>query len=99
MLTHLGTLWNNEAFMVVEKHPNVYIDTSAYLYEIPKLLDENTIERIGENKIIFGTDYPTPFGRKIHRMKDFVESIKRLNIKENIKNKIFHKNFYRMIKR
>ncbi len=97
MLTHLGTLWHNEAFMVVEKHPNVYIDTAAYPYEIAKILTMDLIQRIGEDKIIFGTDYPTPFGSRLHSMKEFVRAIKKLRIPGRIKEKIFAENFNRMI--
>jgi uncharacterized protein len=97
MLTHLGTLWHNEAFMVVEKHPNVYIDTAAYLYEIPEIMNNNLINRVGEEKFIFGTDYPTPFGSTPHRMKDFVDTINSLKISTSMKEKIFSKNFYKLL--
>ncbi len=93
MLTHLGTLWHNEAFMVVEKNPNVFIDTAAYLYEIEEILTGNLVDRIGADKIIFGTDYPMPYAGKIHEMKDFVDCIKRINLSDDIKEMIFHKNF------
>jgi predicted TIM-barrel fold metal-dependent hydrolase len=93
MLTHLGTLWHNESFMVVEKNPCVYIDTAAYLYEIKELLTANLIERIGSDKIIFGTDYPMPYAGKVHRMKDFTDCIKSLDIDENIKKDIFSENY------
>ena len=75
MLTHLGTLWHNEAFMVTEKNSNVYIDTAAYIYEIRQILTMDLIERVGAHKFIFGTDYPMPFGNRAHRMKDFVDCI------------------------
>ena len=97
ILTHLGTLWHNEAFMVTEKNPNVFIDTSAYLYEIEQLLTEETVERIGQDKIIFGTDYPTPFAGKTHRMVDFVECINKLKLSKEIKEKIFSKNFEKIL--
>lgn len=93
MLTHLGTLWQNEAFMVTEKNPNVYIDTSAYIYEIKELLTRDLITRVGVNKFIFGTDYPMPFGSGVHRMRDFVECINSLDLSLEIKEKIFYKNF------
>ncbi len=92
MLTHLGTLWHNHAFMVVEKHPNVYIDTAAYLYEIPKILDMNLVKRLGPHKIIFGTDYPSPFCEHAHRMKDFVDCIHELGLPEDIVKGIFEDN-------
>jgi len=103
IITHLGTMWNNEAFMVVEKNPNVYIDTAAYIYEIDELLTPNLIDRIGADKIIFGTDYPMPdVDGTIHRMEDFVKAVKgRLSdgvpwwwMKDNrrVDEKIFAKN-------
>lgn len=97
MLTHLGTLWTNETIMIVEKNPNVYLDTAAYLYEIKQILTKENIQRIGEDKLIFGTDYPMPYGGKIHRVKDFVDCINSLNISKSIKEKIFYKNFEKMI--
>lgn len=97
MLTHLGTLWHNEAFMVVEKNPNVYIDTAAYLYEIEELLTPDLITRIGEDKIIFGTDFPMPFGDRPHRLKDFTRCIKELPIADHIKEKIFSKNIHSLL--
>ena len=93
MLTHLGTLWHNEAFMVTEKNRNVYIDTAAYVYEIRTLLNNDLIERVGADKFIFGTDYPMPFGNRAHRMKDFVDCIAGLDLSADIKEKIFFRNF------
>lgn len=98
MLTHLGTLWHNESFMVVEKNPNVFIDTAAYLYEIEELLNENLVARIGEDKIIFGTDFPMPSPPDpVHNMGSFVEKVKQLQLSQAIKEKIFSGNFQRML--
>lgn len=97
MLTHLGTLWHNEAFMVVEKNKNVFIDTSAYLYEIESLLTSDLLNRIGSHKVIFGTDYPTPFGGKPHNMNSFVYCLRRLGLKKDILEGIFCYNFYHLL--
>lgn len=97
MLTHLGTLFHNEAFMVVEKHPNVFIDTAAYTYEIPQILDINLIKRIGRHKIIFGTDYPSPFAEELHNMKAFVDVIRGIGLPADIERDIFHDNFQRLL--
>jgi predicted TIM-barrel fold metal-dependent hydrolase len=99
MLTHLGTLWQHEAFMVVEKNPNVYIDTAAYPYEIRELLTENLVRRVGEDKFIFGTDFPMPYEGHQHRMTDFVETIRGLALDEGTKEKIFYRNFESMLSR
>lgn len=93
VLTHLGTLWHNESFMIVEKHPNVYIDTAAYPYEITEILTEKTIQRIGEEKFIFGTDFPMPYEGKMHDLSDFVRCIQELKISQELKQRIFSGNF------
>ena len=93
ILTHLGTLWHQESFMVTEKHPNVYIDTAAYPYEINEILTEKLIVRVGEEKFIFGTDFPMPYEGRMHRIKDFVECIRRLKISDELKERIFSNNF------
>ena len=98
VLTHLGTLWHNESFMITEKHPNVYIDTAAYPYELKELLNEKLIMRVGEKKFIFGTDFPMPYEGKLHRLKDFVECILELNISSDLKEQIFFSNFQTMMK-
>jgi predicted TIM-barrel fold metal-dependent hydrolase len=97
MLTHLSTLWHNEAFMVVEKNPNVFIDTAAYLYEIPQILTLDLLTRIGPEKVIFGTDYPMPYAGRIHRMKDFVDCIAGLGLPEDMLEGIFHRNLERLL--
>ncbi len=97
MLTHLGTLFHNEAFMLVEKHPNVFIDTAAYPYEISELLTLNLIKRIGRQKIIFGTDYPSPFADELHDMKRFVDVIRDIGLPKEIEDGIFHENFQRLL--
>lgn len=97
ILTHLGTLWHNESFMITEKHPNVYIDTAAYPYEITDILKERLIMRIGEEKFIFGTDFPMPYEGKMHRLKDFVDTVNDLPISSELKERIFARNFEEML--
>ena len=92
MLTHLGTLWHHQAFMVVEKHPNVFIDTAAYLYEIKELLTMDLIKRLGAHKVVFGTDYPSPYADEIHRMKDFVDCIGNQGLTGDVLKGIFAEN-------
>lgn len=55
---HIGYPWTEEAIAVATKHPNVYIDTSAYSVhrypaEIVRYLKTN-----GKRKVLFGTNYP-----------------------------------------
>ncbi len=97
MLTHLGTLWHNEAFMVVEKNPNVFIDTAAYVTEIAEILTPDIVRRIGPEKIIFGTDYPMPYGDRPHQMKDFVDCIRTLDLPAETIAGIFSGNLERLL--
>lgn len=55
---HLGYPWVTEAVSVAWKHPNVYIDTSAWS---PKYYDPNFItfaNTTGRDKVMFGTNFP-----------------------------------------
>jgi len=93
LLTHLGTLWHNEAFMVVEKNPNVFIDTAAYVTEIEQILTPDIVTRIGADKIVFGTDYPMPYAGQVHRMSDFVDCVRGLALPDQVLARIFSRNF------
>ena len=90
-------MWQNEAFMVAEKNPNVYIDTAAYPHEIKNLLTPELVARVGVDKFIFGTDFPMPYEGKLHSMKDYVDCIESLNLSDEVKEKIFHKNFENLL--
>ncbi len=93
ILTHLGTLWHNESLMITEKHPNVFIDTAAYPYEIKEILTEKMIMRVGPEKFIFGTDFPMPYEGKLHQLKDFTDCIINLKISNELKERILALNF------
>jgi predicted TIM-barrel fold metal-dependent hydrolase len=97
MLTHLGTLWHHESFMLVEKHPQVYIDTASYPYEMIELMTPNLVERIGPDKLIFGTDFPMPYQGRLHRMADFTETLDGLDLTDAIKTNIRGPNLLNML--
>ncbi len=55
---HIGYPWTTEMIAVADKHPNVYIDTSAYTANrYPAELVEYFRGR-GRTKVLFGTNYP-----------------------------------------
>ena len=55
---HIGYPWTEEAIAVATKHPNVYIDTSAYtIRRYPPALIEYRRTH-GRNKVLFGTNDP-----------------------------------------
>ncbi|MFH1022006.1 MAG: amidohydrolase family protein [Planctomycetota bacterium] len=94
LITHLGTLWHNEAMMVVEKNPGVFLDTSDYPPWIRKLVTPDNVQRVGEGKYIFGTDYPMPYRGEAHDLGMYVKCIKGLPLPEPIIRGIFWDNFW-----
>ena len=68
---HIGYPWTTEMIAVADKHPNVYIDTSAYAaHRYPAELVEYLKGR-GRGKVLFGSNYPmmTP-ERALARLDD-----------------------------
>lgn len=56
---HIGYPWTEEMVAVARKHPNVYIDTSAYtVRRYPPELVRYLRSRGGRRKVLFGTNYP-----------------------------------------
>ena len=55
---HIGYPWTAEMIAVADKHPNVYIDTSAYTVRRypPELVDY--MKGRGKRKVLFGSNYP-----------------------------------------
>ncbi|NUP18135.1 MAG: amidohydrolase [Streptomyces sp.] len=55
---HIGYPWTTEMIAVADKHPNVFIDTSAYtVRRYPPELVEYLRGR-GRRKVLFGSNYP-----------------------------------------
>ncbi len=55
---HIGYPWTSEMIAVATKHPNVFIDTSAYTAKRypPELV--TYMKTNGRKKVLFGTNYP-----------------------------------------
>ena len=55
---HIGYPWTTEMIAVATKHPNVFIDTSAY--SARRFPDElvTYMTKHGRKKVLFGTNYP-----------------------------------------
>jgi predicted TIM-barrel fold metal-dependent hydrolase len=88
ILAHGGRpLWMNEAFFLVRRHKNMYMDISG----IPpqKLLEYfPRIEEIA-GKVLWGTDWPSP---GVNEMKINVEKFQALPFREEAKRKILYDN-------
>ncbi len=83
---HIGYPWTTEMIAVARKHKNVYIDTSAYLVKrYPKEL-VNYLKKGGQNKVLFGTNYPMLFP------SNCLEGLENLGLSNKIKNKFLYEN-------
>jgi predicted TIM-barrel fold metal-dependent hydrolase len=86
IMAHGGRpLWMAEAFFLMRRHPNVYMDISG----IPPKLLLNYFPRIEEiaDKTMFGSDWPSP---GIPGMRVNAEAVIQLPISEESKRKILH---------
>lgn len=92
ILAHGGRpLWMNEAFFLMRRHPNFYMDISSIP---PKRLLEYfpRIEEIAD-KVLFGTDWP---GFGVNDMRAGIEAFLALPIAEPAKRKILYENAVRL---
>ena len=55
---HIGYPWTTEMIAVADKHPNVYIDTSAYTARRYPAELVDYLRGRGRSKVMFGTNYP-----------------------------------------
>ena len=87
---HIGHPWTEEMISMAWKHPNVFIGTDAHL---PKYWDKTLINFInsrGQDKVLFGTDYPVlPF-------KKAMDELDKLELRETPKRKLLVENAVRV---
>jgi hypothetical protein len=92
ILAHGGRpLWMNEAFFLVRRHKNMYMDISG----IPpqKLLEYfPRVEDIAD-KVLWGTDWPGP---GVPEIKGNIEKFNALPIRDDAKRKILYDNAARL---
>ncbi len=87
---HTGWPWVEEMISVAWKHPNVYIGSDAYgpKYWKPEFI--NFINSWGQDKVLFGTDFPIiDFERATREIND-------LGLRDHAKEKLLWKNAARV---
>lgn len=87
---HIGIPWADEMIAMAWKHKNVYIGCDAHS---PKYWPESFVRFIdsyGQNKVIFGTDYPVLDFERTRR------EIEALGLKEESKRKLLRDNARRI---
>jgi predicted TIM-barrel fold metal-dependent hydrolase len=89
---HIGYPWTTEMIAVATKHPNVFIDTSAYTAKRypPELV--NYLNGHGRNKVLFGTNYPMLTAARC------LEAFDELRLDEDAKELFLYRNAQRIFK-
>jgi uncharacterized protein len=89
---HIGYPWTTEMIAVATKHPNVFIDTSAYTAKrYPQEL-VTYMKTNGSKKVLFGTNYPMILPSKC------LEDIDSLGLDDEGKELFLHKNAERVFR-
>jgi hypothetical protein len=76
----------------LEGFENLYVDTSSSLYELPPEDADKLIKMYGEERVMFGTDYP------MWDADGEFKYIAELNLSERAKNLIFYENAAKLYK-
>ncbi len=89
---HIGYPWTTEMIAVATKHPNVFIDTSAYTAK--RFPNELTayMRTNGRKKVMFGTNYPMITPAKC------LEDLKALQLEEEVQDLFLFNNAERVFK-
>lgn len=89
---HIGYPWTDEMISCAWKHPNVYIDTSAYAPEFYPQQLVHFMNTYGQDKVMFGTNWPQLMWDKC------IEQAKQLPLKEKAMENFMWKNVNRVLK-
>jgi len=86
VLGHCGFPWPWEAWSLVTRRPNVYLDVSAYPDLYNHMPWDAYSKYAAEDKVLFATDYP------LRGFKDTLEALERVDISEEFRKKILGDN-------
>jgi predicted TIM-barrel fold metal-dependent hydrolase len=88
LMAHGGRpLWMDEAFFILRRHKNVYLDVSG----IPPLKLLEYFPRLDEivDRVLWGTDWPSP---GVHEMRRNIEQFLSLDLSKQTQDKILREN-------
>jgi len=83
---HIGYPWTMEMVAVATKHPNVFIDTSAYTAKRFPVELKQYMKANGKKKVLFGTNYPMITPAKC------IEDLDGLELSQEVKDLFLYKN-------
>jgi uncharacterized protein len=96
VLPHLGAYEVNKAFALLEKYPNMHLDTAMIFvntnaFDTKPIVPRETLEKFAD-RILFGSDFPNiPY-----QYEEALASIERLGLSGNAAAKIFYDNAARL---
>lgn len=88
VMAHGGRpLWMDEAFFILRRHPNVYLDVSG----IPPLKLTEYFPRLAEvgDRVLWGTDWPSP---GVRDLKQNLEQFMGIGLPESVKTAVTRSN-------
>jgi len=91
VMGHMGTPWFWDAWSVTVRHPNVYVDISAYPELYPWFPFDAYTKFNAEEKVLFASDHP-----QIH-WKNILPIAKELPISDSFKRKILGENALKIL--
>lgn len=89
---HFGgySVWDDAARLLAG-YKNLYVDTSSSLFKLTKERAKELIELFGEDKVLFGTDYP------MWDLKEEMDRFMGLDLTEEQRRKIFYDNAAKLL--
>ncbi len=91
VLGHCGFPWAWEAWSLVVRHPNVYLDISAYHNLYNHMPWDAYSKYEAEDKVLFATDYP------LFNFKVVLDALDNVDISDEFKNKIKGENAVKLL--
>ena len=91
IMGHLGFPWFWEAFSVLSRHPNVYIDVSNRPFVYNYFPWDGVISLKLEHKVLYASDHPNI------NWNETIPAVKALPISESFKKMIFYENAKRLL--
>jgi len=91
VLGHCGFPWVWEAWSLVTRHPNVYVDISAYIDLYNYFPWDAYIKYGAEERVLFATDYP------VRTWKQTLAALNEVDIPTEFKKKILGENARRLL--
>jgi len=64
------------AVAACESHTNLYLDTTAALLDLGKDAWQRTVDRVGTERIVYGTDYPWASRESVERELALIHSLR-----------------------